>query len=319
MKLGYGSIITYGLVTLALMGSSIGHSAYMGPSTASFANLPWAPPSWHPNPEALIGLPNMDVDVPQDLHSIKGMRSQSIFVFDLDAGEILVARAADEPRPVASLTKLTTSLAMASEDPDLDREFCINKEFWPTRPGARSKFSTGDCYTGWDLMGAALVASDNRGAYGMQVLSDLSYYDFVARMDQVSEELGMTRSTWADPSGLEDDNLSTARDMARAAVAVASHPTLAMAATAPAWWIVRTDVDQTRWLPSTDRLTGRADVEVLAGKTGYTDTAGYCFAGVIQLKNGRRLALSVLGAPRSADRWADVDRIVREFSGADAG
>ncbi|MCB9764999.1 MAG: D-alanyl-D-alanine carboxypeptidase [Alphaproteobacteria bacterium] len=277
---------------------------------------PWRAPDWHPYPEGLAALPDMEGHAQR---SSPRLRARAAFVYDLDADEIIVDRASDDRRPVASLTKLVSSLALASEDADLDAVHCVDKRFWPNRSGARSKLSTGECYTGWDLLGAALVSSDNRGAFGLQVTSGLPYGAFVERMDAVSEDLVMTQSSWADPSGLEDDNLSTARDMARAAVAVAAHPTLSIAASAPFWRIGRVlDAETrslrtpaTRTLFSTDRLVGRSDMQVLAGKTGYTDTAGYCFAGVVQSPGGRTLALAVLGAGRSAWRWQDVSKLIR--------
>ncbi len=273
----------------------------------ALAHRPWMPPSWHPAPEHLEVLASMRTETAP---KVRGLSARAVYVFDLDSGRVLVSRAAEERRPVASLTKLVTSLAFGSEQPSLDRRACVDFEFWPSRPGARSALSTGECYRGWDLLGAALVASDNRAAFGLQVISGLHYADFIQRMNDVSEDLGMLQSSWADPSGLEDDNLSTARDMARAAVAVAMHPVLSMAAAAPVWDIEREEDGRVRRLHSTDRLVGRPDVEVLAGKTGYTDTAGYCFAGVLEKSSGQRLAVAILGAPRSRDRWSDVERIL---------
>lgn len=275
--------------------------------------LPWTPPLWHPDAQALAVLPDLSGE------GSKGPRlyARSAFLYDLESGEVLVTRAADTIRPVASLTKLVSALAMASESPDLDQVQCVDQRFYPTRSGATSRFSTGDCYRGWDYVGAALVSSDNRGAYGMQVVSGLPYDHFIQRMNEVSGELTMSLSSWADPSGLEDENLSTARDMARAAVAVAWHPTLSVAATAPYWDVLRQDVERTRRLFSTNRLSGREDVEVLAAKTGYTDTAGYCFTAVLRTPGGRLVVLSVLGAGRNAWRWKDVDTLIRHADGRD--
>ena len=270
----------------------------------------WTPPSWHPNPGPLAVLPELDRRAAPTTGAPK-LYSRAVFAFDVDSGEVLYERAADDRRPVASLTKLVSSLAMASESPDLDRDFCIDVRFRPTRNGAFSKLSTGECYRAWDLLGSALVSSDNRGAYGMQVASGLPYDDFIHRMDEVSADLHMAMSTWADPSGLEDENLSTARDMARAALAVAAHPVLSIPATAEHWDIERTDAKRDRRLYSTNRLAGRKDLEILAAKTGYTDTAGYCFAGVFVTPSGRQIALSVLGAGKNEWRWRDVEALLR--------
>ena len=108
---------------------------------------------------------------------------------------------------------------------------------------------------------------------------------------------------------LSNDNLSTARDMSRALLALSADPTLAMTASAPSWTLAAQG-RAPRLLHSTNRLTGRSDLNVLAAKTGYTDTAGYCFTGLVEGEDGRRLLVTVLGAPSSGSRWADVERLL---------
>lgn len=310
MRLTRAALAAVSLVAVAVLGTGLlpTQQAAAEATERTFRRLtPWAPPEWHPDSATLTVLPAMDGDAEARL---PGLGARAAFVYDLDAQKVLYDRAADDVRPVASLTKLVSSLAMASEQPDLDRVVCVDARLYPTRSGARSKLSTGECYTGWDLLGAALVASDNRAAYGMYVLSGLDYDPFLERMHEVSYDLGMARSTWGDPSGLEDDNLSTARDMTRAVVAVAAHPTLSVAATAPRWVMAPLNGRSVRTLFTTDKLAGRPDIEVLAAKTGYTDTAGYCFSAVVRTEEGRTIAMTLLGDPRSKDRWRDAQRIV---------
>ncbi len=293
---------------VACVGVALVPTVDAGPPRVRFDG--WAPPAWHPESGALESLVAMD-QAPSG--HVRGLSARSSYLYDVDAGEVLHAKNADDRRPVASLTKLTTALAWASEGQGLGESYCVDSRFYPTRSGAYSKLSTGECYRGWDLMGAALVSSDNRGAYGLQVASGLPFDGFIARMDQVSLDLGMSQSTWAEPSGLDDENLSTARDMAKAALAVSVHPTLSIPATSATWRLEQADGTPNRELYATDRLVARTDLELLAGKTGYTDTAGYCFAGVVRTKQGRTVAFSVLGAPSSAKRWADVDRLLQSL------
>jgi D-alanyl-D-alanine endopeptidase (penicillin-binding protein 7) len=304
------AILALGMSTSALLAATSRAPAAATHFTVPAA-LPWAPPAWHPDPALLEVLPSLGA-TPADAPAL-ALASRSVFVWDVDAGRALYARAADERRSIASLTKTVSALAMASEDPDLEQEQCIDQRFWPNRNGARSKLSTGECYHGWDLLGAALVASDNRGAFGMQVLSGLPYEQFVDRMNDVAASLEMGMSSFVDPSGLEDDNLSTARDMTRAIIAVAGHPTLALVATAPEWALLRADRPAMRWLGSTDKLAPRDDVEVLAAKTGYTDTAGYCFTAMVRTASGRTLAFTTLDAPTTGGRWSDASRILAAF------
>lgn len=266
----------------------------------------WMAPEWFPEDTWLDALPAMAAHGPR-----KGpqVRASEAFVFDVDAGEVLYEKNADDPRPVASLTKLVSSLALMSTAPDLESWVCIGPQHYPTRSGARSRLSTGDCLQGWDVLGGALVASDNRAAYALSTISGMDLDPFIVRMNEVANDLGMGNSTFTDPSGLEDENLSTARDMARATLAVGAHPVLSTVASAPFWDILKVDHPPRR-LFTTNRLIAREDLTFHAAKTGYTDTARYCFSTLFETRAGRRLVITLIGAEGKATRWADVSRIL---------
>jgi len=270
--------------------------------------LDWSPPEWFPEESAdrLWVLPELDADPVFPVRKGPRLRSHAAIVADLDRGEVLYARRADDLRPVASLTKLVSALALASTGADLDQELCVSRSEWPSRSGARSRFETGVCHEAHEFLGAALVASDNRGAMGLATLSGLSYQRFLDQMAHVARDLRMEGDTWSDPSGLEDDNLATARDMLKAVTATAAHPALAPVASADSWRIERKQGPHR--LGTTNRLVRRW--ETLAAKTGYTDTARYCFATVVRTASGRTLAVSVLGAPTNSSRFADTAALV---------
>lgn len=267
----------------------------------------WTPPAWFPEgeAEALWALEGMD-GAPIAQGSAPRLRSRSAFVYDLDAGTVLMAKAPDTRRPVASLTKVVTALTLGSESPDLDAELCMDGSSRPGWPGAVSRIQTGTCTQGWDLLGAALVRSDNGAAMALAEVSGLPYGVFVDRMNEVVSDLGMDQSTFSDPSGVEDDNLSTARDMTRAVVAGSAHPVVAPVINAPFWDVVDHTRDRRRRVRTTNKLIDRPGTDVLAGKTGYTDTARHCFTGVFRTRDGRRVAITTLGAHRGHQRWSDV-------------
>ncbi len=281
-------------------------AAVAAPAPVASEPPAWVRPTWFPAVSDVEALPTLSERGPTQGPKL---RARSAIVYDLDTGRVLFEKNADNVRPVASITKLVSALALVSLAPNLEDEMCVSAAQYPSRSGARSRLSTGDCLRGWDLLGAALVASDNRAAIGLAAAAGTDVEDFVRQMNVVSTELGMDHSTWTDPSGLEDENLSTARDIARATIAVAAHPTLSLVASAP-FWDVEREGRNTRRLFSTDRLAGREDVSIEAAKTGYTDTAKYCFTTALQTEDGRRLVVTLLGADGKLTRWADMNRVL---------
>ena len=277
------------------------------PSPLFTGPAPWGPPLWFPEGarDELWIIEHLNGD-PQHTWGPK-VDAHGGILADLDRAEILWARDPDGPRGMASVTKLFSSLALVAHDElDLEREVCVSYEQWPSRPGARSKFETGDCHQGWEYLGAALVASDNRGAFAFPALANNHYFGFLMKMRQVAQDLNLEHVEFGDPAGLQDENRASPRAVLKAVTAVALHPLLSGVASAPSW---RIDPERgPRRLVSTNRLLAyEKRFDTLAAKTGYTDTARYCFAAVVQSREtGRRYGAVVLASPHGGTRWRDV-------------
>ena len=265
----------------------------------------WSPPAWLDHPDAWV-LETLD-QAPIETRGPR-VRAPAAIVADLDRGEVLWARRADEMRSIASVTKLASALtfvALASPT-DLDETHCVTPEMWPIDKGAISRFETGVCHEGWDYLGAALVRSDNRGAMGLSHVAGVPYEDFVTEMEHVVTELGGDAS-FVDPAGLDPDNRATARDVLRLVVASSLDPLVSTVSSSPLWKIERKR-GQTH-LRTTNRLFRRW--ETLAAKTGYTDIAGYCFATVVRSRSNARVAVVVLGGRTAQSRFDDAAALIR--------
>ena len=282
---------------------------YAEPLVVYPVNDVWTPPTWYPEQAkdelwnlAALDDPSLDKKGPK-------LRSRSAFVFDLDRGEVLFEKNADTRWPVASLTKVVSSLALASLGGDLDEKVCLDRTIYASFPGAVTRFNADSCPTGWDLLGAAMVNSDNGGAFGLAHVAKVPHGPFVQQMNSVAADLGMSSSEFVDPAGVNDENLSTARDITRAIIAAAHHPVISAVASAPHWDAAVGKSGTKRRLYSTNRFIHNPYMDFRAAKTGYTYTARNCYTAVVQ-RNGRTLAVTTLGSFWSKDRWADVKKLL---------
>src|SRR5262249_46376444 len=141
---------------------------------------------------------------------------------------------------------------------------------------------------------------------------------FVRRMNEKASELGLENTSYADPSGLLSENVSSAYDMARLITVASSDERIAAIMRTPEY-TVRT---QRRSIPfhSTNHLLGRENVDVRAGKTGFISKAGYCLATLLRLpqgqggQGGQQVAVVVLGARSNAGRFMETQNLFNWLS-----
>ena len=234
--------------------------------------------------------------------------SSVAYAMDQDTGEELVVKNADVELPIASVTKLMTALVIAESDVDLDEKVRITREDY-VRSTAHSKLISGMRLTRESLLKAALMSSDNRAAAALARTYPGGRKAFVAKMNERAAAIGMTNSFFADPTGLDNRNHSTARDLGKLVAAVYQHQEIRDASTTSMARIStgRRPVN----LATTNRLIGDPSWRIGIQKTGFTTAAGRCM--VVQSDVGeRRLVMVVLDSPNNAQR-ADDMRTMRAY------
>lgn len=213
----------------------------------------------------------------------------------------LFSRRADEPQPIASITKLMTALVFLDNNPGWETVYKIGPE--DHIEGGRLNLFLGDRVTIRDLFNTSLVASDNGATVGLVHATGLSEAEFVNRMNQKAEALGLGDTRFADPIGLSRHNVSTAREVAKLAQAALAVPEI-RSATARSTYSFTTLEGRAKEIESTDDLLFTSGgIEILGGKTGYTDEAGYCYVGYMRGPDGREVISAVLGSDSRSDRF----------------
>lgn len=255
---------------------------------------------WRPSDATQAGL--RETDYPLSLSS------SVAYVLDQDTGEELVLKNADVALPIASVTKLMTALVIAESGLPLDEKIKISREDY-VRSNASSKLKSGMVLTRTAVLQAALMSSDNRAAHALARTFPGGKKAFVREMNAKAAELGMTDSVFADPTGLDNRNHSTARDLGKLVNAVYAYSEIREASTAP---VAKLKAGK-RWLnmQTTNRLIGDPSWRIGIQKTGFTTAAGRCM--VVQSEVGeRRLVMVVLDSPDNGRRAEDM-KTMRAF------
>ena len=212
---------------------------------------------------------------------------------------------ADEAQPIASITKLMTALVFLDHNPGWQTSYKIVDADHVA--GGRLNLFRGDEVIIKDLFYTSLIASDNGATLALVHSTGLSEGNFVKKMNEKARQLGLAQTSFQDPIGLSDNNVSTAREVALLAQAALKRPEI-RDATARREYNFKTSGGRDKKIESTDYLlydSSQDSLTVLGGKTGYTDKAGYCFVGLLQDERGREVISVVLNSSGKNDRFRE--------------
>lgn len=219
----------------------------------------------------------------------------SAVLMDGETGRILYANNENEPRAIASITKLMTALVAAEwAQGDLSRTVTIRQE-WTGIEGTSLYLRAGEKLTLETLLYGLLLHSGNDAAVALAASCAGDVETFVGWMNQRAQDLGMTNTHFSDPNGLGDENhYSTALDMARLGAACLQNPTVAkITATRSITLEGRSFTNHNKLLWLYPGCTGM--------KTGYTRQAGRTLVSSAE-KEGQTLICVTLN---DRNDWTD--------------
>jgi D-alanyl-D-alanine endopeptidase (penicillin-binding protein 7) len=167
--------------------------------------------------------------------------------------------------------------------------------------------------TGEDLLNLLLVGSDNAAARALARVSPHGAEGFIDRMNQKAQELGLTSTHYADPSGLLATNVSSALDMAQLIAYAAADERIGGVMRKTSY--TTHAGKRTITANSTNQLVKTGDIDVLGGKTGFISRSGYCLASLLRLpQTGQQVAVVVLGAKSNASRFWETRHLFNWLS-----
>jgi len=212
-------------------------------------------------------------------------------VISADTGEVIYSKNADTKLPMASVTKMMSTLILL-ESGDLDTPFEVDSRAIGTE-GSSMYLQEGDIVTKYALACGMLLPSGNDAANATAYLLAGSLEGFAVMMNKKARDLGMTRSYFVNPSGLEGDGHgSSAYDLAILARAALQNEIFRSICSQPTLAVTYGNPPTERYLKNTNRLLTRLE-GTYGVKTGFTDEAGRCLVSAYENESGNFIAVTL--------------------------
>lgn len=242
-------------------------------------------------------------------------------LIDAETGTVLYEKAADTPSPPSSLAKLMTAEVVFNEIKagrvSLDQEFTVSEDAW-RRGGAPSHTSSmfapiHSKVRVEDLLRGLIIQSGNDSAIALAEGIAGNERSYAQAMTKRARELGLTRSTFGNATGLPDPaNLVTMRELAK----LAQHINKTYPEFYPIYGEREFTWNKIRQLNRNPLLPLNIGADGM--KTGYTTEGGYGLVGSA-LQNGLRLIVAINGLKTAKDRADEGKRLLDwGFSGFEA-
>jgi D-alanyl-D-alanine carboxypeptidase/D-alanyl-D-alanine carboxypeptidase (penicillin-binding protein 5/6) len=206
--------------------------------------------------------------------------AKAAVVISADTGEVIYALNCNEKLPMASTTKIMTTL-LCLESGGLYDEFVVDSNAIKVE-GSSMGLCEGDTVTKYALCCGMLLPSGNDAANAAAVKIAGSISAFAELMNERARKMGLTRTFFVTPSGLEGEGHgSSAFDMAMLAREALRNEIFRSICSQKSMKLEFGNPPYERWLKNTNKLLSMYD-GVYGVKTGFTDEAGRCLVSACE-------------------------------------
>ena len=258
--------------------------------------------------------PNQDVLLTDNVK----LYALSACVLDAETGRVLYGKNENEVRAMASTTKILTCL-LALENCSMD-ELVTVSDYAASMPDVQLNMKAGEQYRLYDLLLSLMLESHNDTAVAIAEHVGGSVESFCKMMNQRASELGCTNSTFLTPNGLDKElvteegnkkHSTTARELAIIMAECIKNEQFVEICRTQSAMIQNHEKTRSFRLENHNALL-RTMAGVIAGKTGFTCDAGYCYVGAVE-RDGTVYICTLLGCgwPNNKNyKWSDMKELI---------
>ena len=206
--------------------------------------------------------------------------AKAAVVVSADTGEVVYSRNSGEKLPMASTTKIMTTL-LCLESGGLDVPFVVDSDAIHVE-GSSMGLQEGDIVTKRALCCGMLLPSGNDAANAAAVRISGSISKFADLMNDRAQQIGLSKTYFVTPSGLEGEGHgSSAYDMAVLASEALRNETFRDICSCETMKVEFGNPPYPRWLKNTNKLLSMYG-GTYGVKTGFTDEAGRCLVSACE-------------------------------------
>ena len=233
---------------------------------------------------------------PVKAYEVPEVSSQSILFTNLDTGEVIYEKNADEKRMFASITKVMTALVSIDNIKNFDEKVMVT---WDMLKDididySMAGFKTGDTVTYDELLYGVMLPSGADATNILGISIGGTFENFANMMNEKAKEIGMENTHFTNTIGVDDPNhYSTARDITKMMKYAYSNENFMKYASTEEYQL--TSIDKLLKGPVSKMHKDYNMNYVIGGKTGFTEEAGDCLATISE-NNKSKFILVTLGA-----------------------
>ncbi|MDO8183785.1 MAG: serine hydrolase [bacterium] len=236
------------------------------------------------------------------------LTAKAAVLYDPEKNEIIYAKNAYQPLPLASITKLMTAL-VASDLVGNEAIVAVSAETLKTE--GDSGLLRDEIWSLKKLIDFTLVSSSNDGAAALAAVASTG--DFVNQMNKEAVTLGLTATTFTNPTGLDltlgtGVNQGSALDVARLMSYLLKTKPELLADTGEQQISVASENNLNHIAVNTNTLVGHLP-GLFASKTGFTDLAGGNLVVAVDIGLNQPVIAVVLGSTEEG-RFTDIEALI---------
>lgn len=203
-------------------------------------------------------------------------------------GKVIESVNSSQPRSIASITKLMTAMVVFDANQDLNEKL--------------------GNHTREELLQLMLVKSDNQAAESLCENYPLGRSNCIQAMNAKAHDLELSNTRYADPSGLNIMNISTAEELVKIVMTASAYPDIVRISNMPQIKVK----NKKKYFTFNNTNPLVVTKNFVVSKTGYIRASGGCIVMMLDTAVGRRIVV-LLNSKSTRTRIPEANQLAMRF------